>query len=106
MNPVQSTLLETNFYHFFSGATMMAAWVCGLLFMRFWRRTADRFFLLFGLAFWTMSVERACLIFIDPKIEDREPVVYLIRLSAFLLILGAIWEKNRPARKALPGKEG
>jgi len=90
--------LHTNGYHFLSGAAMMAGWVCGLHFMRFWRQTGDRFFFLFALAFWVLALERVALIFIDPQIEDRTPAVYLTRLIAFMLILSAIWQKNRPRR--------
>jgi hypothetical protein len=93
------TDFQTNAYDFLSGAAMMGAWVCGLHFMRFWRRTGDRFFLLFALAFWSLAIERIGLIFVDPKIEDRQPVIYLIRLIAFLLILAAVWVKNRPPRR-------
>lgn len=98
------TTFQTTVYHFLSGAAMMGGWVCGLFFLRFWRRTGDRFFLIFGLAFWTLAVERVGLIFIDPQVEDRQPVIYLIRMTAFLLILYAIWEKNRPRQGSSPKK--
>lgn len=92
------TPVQTYGYHFLSGAALMGGWVCGLFFFRFWRKTRDRFFLVFGLAFWTLAIERVGLVFVNPTIEDRQPVIYLIRLLAFLLILYAVWEKNRPAR--------
>lgn len=90
--------IVTNAYNFISGMAMMGAFVSGLLFLRFWRRTGDRFFLIFGLAFWVLAIERIGLIFVNPMAEDHEPVIYLMRMFAFLLILSAVWDKNRPGR--------
>jgi hypothetical protein len=85
----------TNAYYFISGATMFGAGICGLFFVRFWTKTHDQFFLLFGLAFFVMALERVILLFLlDPSREDNS-LIYLIRLTAFLIILFAIWRKNQ-----------
>lgn len=74
---------------------MLGAWVSGIHFLRFWVKTRDRLFFMFGIAFWLMSLERLVLAFTtDPGVEDHS-YVYLIRLAAFLVILTAIIDKNR-----------
>ncbi len=82
-------------FHFTSGAAMMGAWVCSLFFFRFWRKTQERLFFLFGLAFWTLGLERFVLVWKASPITEENAGIYLIRLAAFLMILYAIWDKNR-----------
>lgn len=79
-----------------SGAIAMGYGVAGLFFLRFWRETGDRLFLIFSGAFWILGLQRLALIFTREMIEDHTGL-YLIRLFAFLLILGAIVDKNRSA---------
>ena len=71
-----------------------AAWTAGLFFFRFWRGTHDRLFLLFGSAFWLLSLSWLGLALFDPTDETR-PYVYAIRLLAFVLIIVATIDKNR-----------
>ncbi len=82
---------------FLIGAIAMANLACGLFFLRFWRTTADRFFLLFAVSFFIESGNRVCLSFVDPASEHL-PLFYLIRLAAFGLIFWAILDKNRARR--------
>jgi alpha-D-ribose 1-methylphosphonate 5-triphosphate synthase subunit PhnI len=79
---------------FLLGATTMGSLVIALFFLRFWRRTGDRFFALFALAFATFAVNRFVLLFLDEAAEART-YVYFVRLLAFLLIIAAIVDKNR-----------
>jgi hypothetical protein len=82
-------------YHFLSGAAMMGCVVAGMFFFRFWSKTQDRLFGIFGWAFWIMAIERGVLIsFKDFDAEDHA-YVYVIRLTAFVLILLGVWDKNR-----------
>ena len=83
---------------FLLGALVMGCFVAGLFFLRFWRKTRDRLFAIFALAFWLMGVNWLALSFTDPQAEFR-PALYLIRLLAFVLILFAILEKNRASRR-------
>jgi len=83
---------------FLSGAVVMGFWLAGLFFLRFWKRTHDELFLAFTLAFWLLGLGQALLAFSDVLVEERS-WLYLIRLTAFVLILGAIWRKNRRARQ-------
>lgn len=79
---------------FMSGAIMMASAACGLFFLKSWRNTSDRLFLLFALAFWTLSLERWILAFVQIENEFRY-YVYVFRMVAFVLIMVAIVDKNR-----------
>ena len=80
-----------------TGAIAMGWLVAGLFFFRFWRRTRDRFFLLFALSFWIEGANRVALGLLSGTSEDS-PLVYLFRLIAYALILLAIWQKNRPEK--------
>lgn len=83
-----------------TGAIALASMIVGLFFLRFWRNTRDRFFLYFSLSFWIQGINRIHIGLQGAERED-EAVVYLIRLVAYLLILMAIWEKNRPRKEAV-----
>lgn len=80
--------------NFISGAIMMACWVAGLFFLRFWRETRDRFFAMFALSFWLLASERVILVMLDP-IDETRTFVYLIRSLAFAVIVLAVVDKNR-----------
>jgi len=90
----------TPFYTLFSGAAMMGAFSCGLFFLRFWRKTLDRLFLIFAIAFFLMGLERIVLTWVGEYQGEDSVLIYLIRLSSFLMILYGIWDKNRPASKS------
>ena len=83
---------------FILGGLAMATGVAGLFFLRFWRKTRDRLFAIFAIAFWLMGVNWLALSFTDPDYEFR-PARYLLRLLAFVLIICAIMEKNRAGRR-------
>ena len=71
--------------------------VAGLFFAKFWRRTRDGLFLAFALAFALMAANQAApVIFGIP--DEAVGGVYLLRLAAFLLIIGAILKKNMARR--------
>jgi len=76
------------------GAIAALSFVIGSFFMRFWRVTGDRFFLLFGLSFWLEAGNRVLLGMLPAWREDM-PAYYLVRLLAYALILYAIIDKNR-----------
>ncbi|MEW5791814.1 MAG: DUF5985 family protein [Pseudomonadota bacterium] len=85
-------------YGLMTGAIAMASLIAGLFFLRFWKKTRDRLFLFFALAFWLLAVNRVGLAFVDEALEAYT-FLYLLRLLAFLLILFAILDKNRAARQ-------
>ncbi len=86
-------------HQFILGADVMAAAVVGLIFLRFWRKTGDRLFVIFAVAFWLLALNWLALAFLrNPQEEARVVLLYLIRLLAFVVILVGIWDKNRAPR--------
>jgi len=77
-----------------SGANAALAAVAGLFFLRFWRQTGDRLFASFAVAFWLLGAHWVCLALTAPDYELR-PLLYGVRLLAFLVIIGGIADKNR-----------
>jgi Ca2+/Na+ antiporter len=82
---------------FLLGAIVLACGVAGLFFLRFWRKTHERLFIYFAIAFWTLGVNWMALAFINR--DEVRTALYVVRLLAFLLILYAILEKNRASRR-------
>ncbi|MBI3467769.1 MAG: hypothetical protein HY000_32575 [Planctomycetes bacterium] len=80
---------------FMMGAIAMASFVAGLFFLRYWRDTGDRLFVIFGTAFWILGGTRIALAMTFSRNEDNT-YLYWLRLLAFALILVAIIDKNRP----------
>ncbi len=75
------------------GAIVMGYAVAGLFFLRFWRQTRDRLFLIFAISFWLLGAQRLALVLAAEMVESHTGF-YLARLFAFLLILLAIVDKN------------
>lgn len=80
-----------------SGVTATGSLVAALHFFKFWRRTGDRLFILFGGAFAIFALNAVALGLTDPGAEPRV-VLYVVRLVGFVLILAAIVNKNRGIR--------
>ncbi len=87
----------TSLLPFLHGVLATLSGVASVFFLRFWRRTEDAFFALFGAAFGTLALCWAVLALTDPAAEYR-PYVYALRLLAFGLIIAAIVKKNAGAR--------
>lgn len=83
-------------YDFLSGAVSFGFLVCGLFFLRFWRRTRDQLFLSFALAFALLGAGQGIVALARLPTEEQGSL-YLIRLAAFAVILVAILRKNRRA---------
>jgi uncharacterized membrane protein HdeD (DUF308 family) len=81
---------------FLLGIIVTSSLTAGVFFLKFWRRTRDVLFLAFGAAFLIEGLNRAAFLFVEHPNEGR-PVIYVVRLIAYLLILGAILWKNRAA---------
>ena len=75
------------------GTVAMGCAIAGLFFLRFWKETKDRLFLSFTLAFFMLTINRTLLGF-TPYTNETTPDLYLLRLSAFLIILFGILDKN------------
>jgi predicted RND superfamily exporter protein len=77
-----------------SGIIACGALVAALHFFRSWRRSGDRLLGLFAAAFAVFAANGVALGLTDPDAEVRV-YLYTVRLIGFLLILGAIIDKNR-----------
>jgi hypothetical protein len=80
------------------GAIGMAALVIAMFFVHYWRTTRDRLYLFFAASFAVQGFDRFVQgLSIDAA--DERVAVYLLRLIAYLLIIAAIVDKNRSARR-------
>lgn len=84
--------------NFFLGMVVACCAVAGLFFLRFWRKTNDRLFAIFAIAFWILGLNWLALVFINQ--DEVRTALYLVRLLAFVLILFGIVDKNRAQRRA------
>lgn len=85
---------------FMLGAIVMACAIAGLFFLNFWRKTRDRFFAIFAIAFWTLGFNWLALAFIDQ--DEVRTALYVVRLLAFVFILLGIVDKNRARPATAP----
>ena len=85
-------------YDFLSGAVAMGFAACALFFLRFWKRTREELFLAFAVAFLLLGGGQTVLALANIPTEERGSI-YLLRLLAFLLILIAIYRKNRQSAR-------
>jgi hypothetical protein len=81
-------------YDFLSGSVALGFLVCGLFFLRFWRRTGDGLFMAFAAAFALLGIGQSVLALANLPTEERGSI-YLLRLVAFAVIIFAIVRKNR-----------
>jgi hypothetical protein len=82
---------------FLAGAVTLGFAVAAVLFLRFWRRTADRLFLAFAAAFVLLALNQVLAAALEFG-DERTPYVYSLRVLGFLLILWAIVDKNLSGR--------
>lgn len=83
---------------FLLGVIVTASLTVGVFFLKFWRRTSDPLFLAFAVAFIIEGLNRIGFLFVD-RPNEGTPIIYTVRLIAFLLILAAIvWKNRRPPR--------
>ena len=78
---------------FMAGAVTLAYLVSAAFFLRFWRKTSDRLFLAFACAFTLFAVNQALIDMLAVMFEP-ESFAYLLRVLGFVIILGAILDKN------------
>jgi uncharacterized protein DUF5985 len=83
-------------YQLITGMLSVLSLVAALFFAMSWRRSGDRFFLIFALAFTLLGIERLILGILNLP-ESPLLSIYIVRLVAFLLIIIAIIDKNRTA---------
>ena len=81
-------------YNFFLSGVAIHCWIVSLVFFLFWKKSRDKFFCIFAIAFAVLGIERLILILRDPSAESS-PQIYLIRSLAYLLIIIGIIQKNK-----------
>jgi hypothetical protein len=80
------------------GAVTLGYLVAATFFLRFWRKTADRLFLAFAIAFGLLAVNQGFAIFLDAG-DESTAFAYGLRVLGFVLILAAIVDKNLSTRR-------
>jgi uncharacterized protein DUF5985 len=76
-----------------SGALLFSYFIAGIHFVHFWRRTSDKLFLHFAVAFWLFALNQ--IVTSIPVVTDETAgYEYLLRVLGFIVILVAIAEKN------------
>lgn len=83
---------------YLGGAATLGYLVAGVFFLRFWRKTRDRLFLAFAVAFALLSVNQILATFIAAG-DENVAYAYLLRVLGFILILAAIIDKNLSTRR-------
>jgi hypothetical protein len=78
---------------FLQGAITAGYLVCGAFFLRFWRRTAERLFLAFSVAFLFFALNQVFAWYLEAG-DERTAYVFSLRVLGFLVILAAIIDKN------------
>lgn len=78
---------------FLAGAVTLGFLVAAGFFVRYWRRTAERLFLIFAVAFAILALNQF-LASLLRVVSEPDSFVYALRVLAFALILVAIVDKN------------
>lgn len=78
---------------FLSGAVTFGYLVAALFFARFWKKTGDRLFVAFAIAFVLLALNQALAQWLGAA-DERVAYTYLLRVLGFVLILAAIVDKN------------
>ena len=86
---------------FLNGALTLAYFLAGVFFLRFWRRTRDRLFVRFAIAFWLFTLNQV-VAFSFEAADERLGYTYVLRVTGFVVILFAVIAKNVKSAK---GKE-
>jgi uncharacterized membrane protein len=82
---------------FLLGYIFATSLLAGLFFLRFWRDTRDGLFLAFAAAFTIEAFNRLTFLLVAHP-SEASPLVYVVRMLAFLIIVVAIVAKNRKVR--------
>jgi hypothetical protein len=83
---------------YLAGALTLGYVIAALFFLRFWRRTADRLFLAFAIAFALFALNQAAAQWLGAA-DERVGYTYVLRVLGFVFILWAIVDKNLGRRR-------
>jgi hypothetical protein len=82
-----------------AGALLFAYLCASAFFLRFWKRTGDRLFLYFAVAF-SLFVLNQLAIAIPGVADETDGYEYLLRVLGFIAIIIGIVDKNLRAKRA------
>lgn len=82
---------------YLAGAITLGYLACGGFFLRFWRRTGERLFLAFAIAFVCLALNQFVSTYLEAG-DERTLYAYALRVVGFVLILAAIIDKNVSSR--------
>jgi len=83
---------------FLAGALTLAYVIAAVYFVHFWRRTTDRLFLAFAVAFALLALNQLAVFVLGVE-DERYNYAYVLRVFGFMLILVAILDKNFYGRR-------
>ena len=83
---------------FLAGALTLAYIIASVYFVHFWRRTSERLFLAFAVAFALLALNQVTVFALGVG-DERYNYAYVLRVLGFVLILVAIVDKNFTGRK-------
>jgi Family of unknown function (DUF5985) len=78
---------------FLAGAVTLGFAAAAAFFFSFWRKTADRLFLAFGVAFLLFALNQL-LSHVLTVVNEPTSLVYILRILGFVIIIVAIVDKN------------
>lgn len=78
---------------FLAGAVTLAHIISVVFFLRFWRKTADRLFLSFAIAFSLLALNQIAVSVLGAA-DERTNYAYILRVLGYVIILLAIVDKN------------
>jgi Family of unknown function (DUF5985) len=81
-------------HEFLLGVMATLSWVAMVYFLRFWRETGDRLFVMFSAAFFLLGLTRLGLA-VAHEPSEGATYLYWLRLFAFVIIVVAILDTNR-----------
>jgi hypothetical protein len=81
-----------------SGALLFSYLIAGVHFLRFWKRTGDRLFLHFAVAFWLFVLNQLATS-IPVVVDETNGYEYLLRVLGFIVIIVGIIDKNVHSRR-------
>lgn len=90
-----------------NGMIVLGDVVGALYFFKSWKKSNERLFLFFAVAFVLFATQRTALSFVT-QMDEAHVAMYTLRLVAFAIILYAIIDKNRiktPRQEPVPMEE-
>jgi hypothetical protein len=80
------------------GALLLSYLMAGTYFFKFWKRTGDRLFIHFAVAFWLFVLNQLATSIPDVA-KETDGYEYLLRVIGFIVIIVGIVDKNLGASR-------